>query len=156
LSIEKQETYAELELLLRQLSVWVKAEGRKVIKEGNYDITPSQFDVLQRIYFGETSMTNLALRLGVAKSTITGLVGKIKEHGYVSYSVCEEDHRVRKLEMTPKGLGLIRDVLERRVQFIRKLFSTIDPFLVEEFRKVLRIVNNTVQIQYQDKEETKE
>ena len=66
--------YAELERSLRRLAAWIKAEGRKVIKEGNYKITPAQFDVLQRVYWGDSTMSNLSNRLGVAISTITGLI----------------------------------------------------------------------------------
>ncbi|HPX97068.1 MAG TPA: MarR family transcriptional regulator [Thermotogota bacterium] len=136
--------YAELERSLRRLAAWIKAEGRKVIKEGNYKITPAQFDVLQRVYWGDSTMSNLSNRLGVAKSTITGLIMKLKDAGYVDYSVLEEDHRVRKVVITPKGKSLIQEVIRRRVLFVERLFVTVDPFLTDEFRKVLRIVNNTL------------
>jgi len=136
--------YAELERSLRRLAAWIKAEGRKVIKEGNYKITPAQFDVLQRVYWGDSTMSNLSNRLGVAKSTITGLIMKLKDAGYVDYSVLEEDRRVRKVVITPKGKSLIQEVIRRRVLFVERLFVTVDPFLTDEFRKVLRIVNNTL------------
>lgn len=146
--------FDELERLLRKLSAWIKAEGRKVLKEsatvsaleGNYHITPSQFDVLQRAYWGDTTMTLLSNRLGVAKSTVTGLINKLSELGYIDYSVMEEDHRVRKVEITETGKTLILEVIRRRVLFVEKLFSTVDPFLTDEFRKVLRIVNNTLEM----------
>ena len=47
--MEAPSKYKELERSLRRLAAWIKAEGRKVIKEGNYKITPAQFDVLQRL-----------------------------------------------------------------------------------------------------------
>ncbi len=136
--------YTELEKSLRKLAAWIKAEGRKVIKEGNYKITPAQFDVLQRVYWGDSTMSNLSNRLGVAKSTITGLIIKLKNAGYIDYSVLEEDHRVRKVVITPKGKSLIQEVIRRRILFVERLFVTVDPFLTDEFRKVLRIVNNTL------------
>jgi DNA-binding MarR family transcriptional regulator len=136
--------YEELERSLRKLAAWIKAEGRKVIKEGNYKITPAQFDVLQRVFWGETNMSNLSNKLGVAKSTITGLIIKLKDAGYVDYMVLEEDRRVRKVEITQLGRDLILEVIRRRVLFVERLFTSVDPFLTDEFRKVLRIVNNTL------------
>lgn len=91
-------------------------------------------------------MSNLSHRLGVAKSTITGLITKLKEAGYIEYSVLEEDHRMRKVVITPKGKALIQEVIRRRVLFVERLFVTVDPFLTDEFRKVLRIVNNTLDV----------
>ena len=145
--MEAPSKYKELERSLRRLAAWIKAEGRKVIKEGNYKITPAQFDVLQRVYWGgDSTMSNLSHRLGVAKSTITGLITKLKEAGYIEYSVLEEDHRMRKVVITPKGKALIQEVIRRRVLFVERLFVTVDPFLTDEFRKVLRIVNNTLDV----------
>ncbi len=139
--------YVELEKILRKLAGWIKAEGRKVIKEGNYNITPAQFDVLQWINWSNSTMTELSMKLGVAKSTVTGLVNKLKEEGYVEYSVSDEDRRVRDLKITESGKIIIERVISRRTEFVEQLFSTIDPFLVDEFRKVLRIIANTLEIQ---------
>ena len=51
---------------------------------------------------------------------------------------------MRKVVITPKGKSLIQEVIRRRVLFVERLFVTVDPFLTDEFRKVLRIVNNTL------------
>jgi len=139
--------YVELERILRKLAGWIKAEGRKVIKDSDYNITPAQFDVLQWIKWSDSTMTELSCRLGVAKSTVTGLVNKLKEDGYIEYAVSDEDRRVRDLTITESGSEIIEKVLERRREFVEELFSNIDDYLVDEFRKVLRIVANTIEIQ---------
>jgi DNA-binding MarR family transcriptional regulator len=53
---------------------------------------------------------------------------------------------MRKVVITPKGKALIQEVIRRRVLFVERLFVTVDPFLTDEFRKVLRIVNNTLDV----------
>ncbi len=135
------EKYAELEKLMRKISAWIKAEGRMVLKEGDNEITPAQFDVLQSIYWEENlTMTNISKRLGVAKSTVTGLVTKLKAEKLIEYNISEEDRRVRRLKITEHGERVIKEVIRRRIKFVDKMFSTIDPFLVDEFRQVLRII----------------
>jgi DNA-binding MarR family transcriptional regulator len=95
-------------------------------------------------------MTNISKRLGVAKSTVTGLVNKLKEDELVDYKVSEEDRRVRLLTITEHGESVIKGVIERRIQFVEKMFNDIDPFLTDEFRKVLRIIVKS--FEEQDKE----
>ncbi|MEA1884377.1 MAG: MarR family transcriptional regulator [Thermotogota bacterium] len=138
------EKYEELEKLMRKISAWIKAEGRMALKEGDNEITPAQFDVLQSIYWHENlTMTSISKRLGVAKSTVTGLVNKLKDEKLVDYKVSDEDRRVRRLKITKHGEEVIKEVIKRRITFVEKMFSTIDPYLVDEFRQVLRIVVKT-------------
>jgi DNA-binding MarR family transcriptional regulator len=114
------------------------------LKEGDNEITPAQFDVLQSIYWHENlTMTSISKRLGVAKSTVTGLVNKLKDERLVDYKISDEDRRVRRLKITEHGEEVIKEVIKRRITFVEKMFSTIDPYLVDEFRQVLRIVVKT-------------
>ncbi len=137
--------FEDLERLLRKLSGWVRTEGRKVLKSGDYQLTPAQFDILQKCYFHhDMTMTQLSIDLGVAKSTVTGIVTKLREAKYLDYGVSEEDKRVRNLTITEKGKTLIREVIGARVQFIEELFTQVDPILLSEFHQVLRIIANTL------------
>jgi DNA-binding MarR family transcriptional regulator len=88
-------------------------------------------------------MTSISKRLGVAKSTVTGLVNKLKDERLVDYKISDEDRRVRRLKITELGEEVIKEVIKRRITFVEKMFSTIDPYLVDEFRQVLRIVVKT-------------
>jgi DNA-binding MarR family transcriptional regulator len=88
-------------------------------------------------------MTSISKRLGVAKSTVTGLVNKLKDERLVDYKISDEDRRVRRLKITEHGEEVIKEVIKRRITFVEKMFSTIDPYLVDEFRQVLRIVVKT-------------
>lgn len=136
------EKYSELEILMRKISAKIKAEGRMVLKEDpGSEITPAQFDVLQSVFWLKTqTMTRISKRLGVAKSTVTGLVSKLKDEGLVDYKISEEDRRVRLLTITDHGETVIKGVIARRIQFVENMFEPIDPFLTDEFRKVLRII----------------
>jgi DNA-binding MarR family transcriptional regulator len=61
----------------------------------------------------------------------------------VDYKISDEDRRVRRLKITEHGEEVIKEVIKRRITFVEKMFSTIDPYLVDEFRQVLRIVVKT-------------
>jgi transcriptional regulator, MarR family len=73
----------EIEKVLRDICFMVKVEGRLVLK--NYPITAAQFDLLQRLYFrGPMKMTELSTMLGIAKSTLSGIVRRLENVGYLS------------------------------------------------------------------------
>jgi len=109
----------EFEKLLREICFMIKVEGRRVLK--NYPITPAQFDLLQSLYFrGPCRMTDLSLKMGIAKSTLSGLVQRLENEGYVHRGK-GKDKRVYLISITEKGKSVIQSVIEKRIAFIEKI-----------------------------------
>ncbi len=109
--------FEEIELLLRKTCFLVKVAGRMVLKD--FELTASQFDILQYLYFeGPQRMTKLSEKMGVTKSTMTGLVARLENCGYVTRERYERDRRVFLVKILPKGEKIIRRVIEKRVDFI--------------------------------------
>ncbi|KAF2957310.1 MarR family transcriptional regulator [Thermotoga sp. Ku-13t] len=125
----------EIEKLLREICFTVKVEGRLVLKE--YPITSAQFDLLQRLYFrGPMKMVDLSQSLGIAKSTLSGIVKRLENVGYVERKR-GTDKRVYMLSVTDEGRRIIENVIERRVEFIGRVLERIGE---ERSRELLRLL----------------
>ncbi|MEJ5229823.1 MAG: MarR family transcriptional regulator [Pseudothermotoga sp.] len=126
----------ELEKVLRDICFIVKVEGRLVLKD--YPITAAQFDLLQRLYFkGPMKMTELSSSLGIAKSTLSGIVQRLENTGYVS-RVRGKDKRVYMISVTEVGKGVVKSVIEKRVEFIGKVIERMGEQNSLELLKILQ------------------
>ncbi|MCD6551988.1 MarR family transcriptional regulator [Thermotoga sp.] len=125
------------ERVLREICFMVKVEGRKVLKD--FGITPAQFDILQKIYFeGPKRPGELSLLLGVAKSTVSGLVKRLEADGYLVRTPDTTDRRAYLLDLTGKGEKVIEKVIERRENFIEKITSEFGRKKAESILKLLK------------------
>ncbi|AEH51757.1 MarR family winged helix-turn-helix transcriptional regulator [Pseudothermotoga thermarum] len=125
-----------LEKIIREICFIIKVEGRLVLK--NYPITPAQFDLLQRLYFrGPMKMTELSTHLGIAKSTLSGIVKRLEGMKYLSRER-GKDKRVFLISITEHGKQIIEAVIENRVQFIGKVIEEFGQKKAEELYEILQ------------------
>ncbi len=131
-----EKEFKEIELLLRGICFRVKVVGRFVLKD--FDLSASQFDILQYLYFeGPKRMSELSKKMGVTKSTMTGLVSRMESTGYVEKRPFEKDRRVILVEISSQGEGIIKKVIEKRVKFVASSLKNIDRSeLLDNLRKV--------------------
>lgn len=126
----------ELEKILRDICFIVKVEGRRVLKD--YPITAAQFDLLQRLYFkGPMKMTELSSSLGIAKSTLSGIVQRLEGTGYVT-RIRGKDKRVFMISVTEVGKAVVKSVIEKRVEFIGKVIDAMGEERSVELLKTLQ------------------
>ncbi len=96
----------QMEKMIREICSKVKSEGRKVLKE--FNISPAQFDVLQTVYFkGPKMLSDISKRLGVTKSTTTGLIRRLEIAGYLVREKSKKDKRVYVVQITQDGTNII-------------------------------------------------
>ncbi len=70
-------------------------------------IVPSHGEILFHLYAGKTyTMKELAERIHRTKPTVTVLIDKLVDYGYVSKEKSSEDSRVTFITLTEKGLQL--------------------------------------------------
>ncbi|WP_041075934.1 MarR family winged helix-turn-helix transcriptional regulator [Thermotoga caldifontis] len=133
----------EIEKLLREICFIVKVEGRLVLKE--YSITSAQFDLLQRLYFrGPVKMVDLSQSLGIAKSTLSGIVKRLENAGYVERRR-GADKRVYMLSVTDEGRRIIENVIERRVEFIGRVLERIGEERSKELLRLLEVLRKEME-----------
>lgn len=135
---------AQMEKLIREICSKIKSEGRKVLKD--FDISPAQFDVMQIIYFrGPKMLSDISKRLGITKSTTTGLVSRLEVMGYLTKEKSPEDRRVYMVNITQKGKDLIEEVIETRVKLIEKVYNELGDKdrTIEILNEINKIMNET-------------
>ncbi len=128
--------FEEIELLLRRTCFRVKVAGRFVLKD--FDLTASQFDILQYLYFeGPHRMTQLSEKMGVTKSTMTGLIVRLENAGYIVRERSEKDKRVIVVKIAKSGEEIIKKVIEKRIEFISSSLKNVDSSdLLKNLRKI--------------------
>lgn len=138
-----RELAEEVERLLRFICFKVRVNGREALKD--YPITPAQFDVLQRLYFdGPQTMTKLSQTLGVAKSTMTGLVMRLERDGFLKKQPSKDDRRVILVDITEKGVEVIKSVIKKRVDYVEELLNHLRADAVKTTFKVLKNLDETI------------
>lgn len=80
-------------------------ESKAFEQEGFSDITMNQMHYLETIAaLNEPSFGDLAERLGVTPPSVSAIVKKLIDHGYLTKSRSKEDGRVYYLHLTKKGI----------------------------------------------------
>lgn len=76
-------------------------------RHGVVGIVPSHGDILHILLHDEScTMSELARRIGRTKSTVTALVRKLEQAGYVQQLTDTSDGRGRRVLLTPQGRAL--------------------------------------------------
>jgi DNA-binding MarR family transcriptional regulator len=82
---------------------------------------------------GDQSIAAIGQRLGLSPSTMTGLVDRLEEQGYVNRRPHTSDRRVTLLALSPKGFEAFR----REIDWYRSLVDEIFGSLGEDAKQVV-------------------
>jgi DNA-binding MarR family transcriptional regulator len=101
-------------------------------------ITMPQFFVLDIIkHSGESKMSDMARSLGVTTAAMTGIIGRLVRDGYVVRISEPGDRRIIKVRLTPKGMRVVGDMIERRKQITIKMFGFISAKEREDYLNII-------------------
>lgn len=87
--------------------------------------------------YGESRMTDIAKYMTVTTAAITGIVDRLVRDGYVARSHNPKDRRIVKVNLTPKGSGLVEKIDKQRRKIIMNVFSKITQKEREDYLKIL-------------------
>lgn len=111
------ESVINIEKYLRKVDYIIRRKGREILKD--FNITIPQFTALQ-ILMNNEGMTigELSQKMSLACSTITDLIDRMERNELVNRKRDENDKRVVRVEVLPKGHEIVEKVLEQRVMFL--------------------------------------
>lgn len=137
-SAEGFDKYVEdVEFLLRNVAFIVRQRGREILRD--FDITPPQFTALLILYkHPNSTMGELCSHIYLASSTVTDLIDRMEQNGYVSRERDPSDRRVVRLKVQPKGLDMIRRVMEARKAYLSATLSHIEEDQRAQLKDVLQ------------------
>lgn len=106
-----------------------------------YGLNQTEFAVLELLYHkGEQPIQVIGKKILIASSSITYVVDKLEEKGYVIRRACSTDRRVTFAVISEKGKELIEKVFPEHVQHIEKIFDVLSDEEVERFYELTKRV----------------
>lgn len=86
----------------------IKFIENKLKVMGLNDLVPTHGNILTALYEsnGRLTMKEIANKIGKDKSTVTSLVNKLINLGYIEKEKCDKDKRVTYIKLTDKALSI--------------------------------------------------
>lgn len=135
-----EETVAEIERLVREISVIVKRKGRDILNE--FPITPPQFTALLWLNDeGDMTIGELSQKMFLACSTMTDLIDRMEKNELVERVRDERDRRVVRIHLLERGSSIIRDVMKARQGYLSEVLSHFSEEEVKEMAKHLSLLH---------------
>ena len=116
--------------------------GNKQLTEKltQYDLTVAQYLSMDALNNkgSECSMSELAERIQQSSATMTGIIDRLVEKGWVTRRRSEEDRRAVYVNLTSDGQNLLRRVMTERQQLVLDILRKMSPDEVEQFIHLLQ------------------
>jgi MarR family 2-MHQ and catechol resistance regulon transcriptional repressor len=92
-----------------------------------YKLNPTEFAVLELLYNkGAQPIQKIGDRILLASGSITYVVDKLEEKGYLIRKPCPEDRRVTYVEITKKGKDLMDTIFPEHMEAIKNVMEALD------------------------------
>ncbi|MDN5351726.1 MAG: MarR family transcriptional regulator, organic hydroperoxide resistance regulator [Clostridiales bacterium] len=129
---------------LRRVCYKIKIKGREILND--VDITPPQFEALQFLIHEENmTIGELSTKMYLACSTVTDLLDRMERNDLVKRIKDENDRRIVRVSVLPKGHELLNSVIETRRLYVDSILSQLDEKAIEEIDDAFNIFNAHVE-----------
>ncbi|MDM5250491.1 MULTISPECIES: MarR family transcriptional regulator [unclassified Lysinibacillus] len=92
-----------------------------------YDLNQTEFSVLEFLYHhGEQPIQMIGKRILIASSSITYVIDKLEQKGFVYRHACPNDRRVTYVLLTSEGKTLMEEIFPKHEQKINDIFAVLD------------------------------
>ena len=114
----------------------------------DYNITRSQMGILIYIQVAEcknieANQVDIEKEFNLKNPTVTGLINRLEEKGYIKRVRSEKDKRYNKLELTESGREILNKGKRKAQENEEKLLKILTDDEIKELKRILtKIVNN--------------
>ena len=114
----------------------------------DYNITRSQMGVLVYIQLTESkgieaNQVDIEKEFNLKNPTVTGLINRLEEKGYIKRVRSDKDKRYNKLELTESGREILNKGKRKAQENEEKLLKILTDDEIKELKRILtKIVNN--------------
>lgn len=122
----------------------VKFIENKLSQNGLDELIPTHGNILTALYEnnGILTMKEIATKIGKDKSTVTVLVNKLINLGYIERQKCVNDKRITYIKLTEKSL-LIKDTFNSiSTQVKDTAYHNVTENEKQEFLRILKKIND--------------
>ena len=99
---------------------------------------------------GTTSLSKLAVALGVTPTNTTGIVDRLLKRGLITRTDSPDDRRVLLLRTTPLGNELITELRQKRKEGLLELFNRLTDEQAMQVAETLKILVNAIEAQREE------
>lgn len=124
---------------------------RKIIsynKNSNYQLTPVQIVIIKYLVKNKNSIVyqkDIEKKLGLRKSTISGILSTMIKNGIITRTESTTDLRSKEIRLSDKGLELDKKMKKKAIEFENLLQNNIDPKDLEIFYKVTNQIQKNLE-----------
>lgn len=112
----------------------------------DYEYTAPQMNLLQELYLHPgVTLKELSSLMGLAKSTVCGIVDRLEMQGVVVRTRCSEDRRTVKIFLTPKMFEFKDSMNIVKTNYLTGLLETLDSGEIEQILGSLRKLNSLME-----------
>lgn len=114
----------------------------------DYNITRSQMGILIYIQVAEcknieANQVDIEKEFNLKNPTVTGLINRLEEKGYIKRVRSDKDKRYNKLELTESGREILNKGKRKAEENEEKLLKILTDDEIKELKRILtKIVNN--------------
>ena len=110
-------------------------------QQGDSSLSPTLIAALSTIErHGPLTPSELAQREHVQRPTVTRVVTRLAEAGFIERTPDERDRRVARLQVTGDGRKLLRAVRTRKTAYLAKRIDKLDPAEREMLQRAAEIL----------------
>lgn len=125
-------------VMLRAAQALQEATKKEMMK---YGLNQTEFAVLELLYHkGEQPIQVIGKKILIASSSITYVIDKLEQKGFVQRRACATDRRVTYAEITDAGIKMIDQLFPQHIENIENIFDVLTneeiSQLVESVKKV--------------------
>ncbi|MEG0472374.1 MAG: MarR family transcriptional regulator [Solibacillus sp.] len=125
-------------VLLRAANA-VQEVSRQDITENELNLT--EFAVLELLYHkGDQPIQIIGKKVLIASSSITYVVDKLENRGFVQRLACPKDRRVTYTSLTNAGLAFIESIFPKHEQMVAQIFNVLTEEELEIFTQLTKRV----------------
>ena len=134
--MEDKERALKLFIVLSRATKVISEESNKIIEQ--FGLNPTEFGVLELLHHrGRQPIQKIGQKILLRSGSMTYVVNRLEEKGYLQRIFCEEDKRITYIEITDVGVSLVEEIFPDHVKKIESLMSGLSK---EEQEQTIELV----------------
>ncbi|MCD7036160.1 MarR family transcriptional regulator [Metabacillus sp. GX 13764] len=107
----------------------------------SYKLNPTEFAVLELLFHkGDQPLQQIGGKILLASGSITYVVDKLEQKGYLARKACAKDRRVTYAHITEKGKELMEEIFPSHQEKIDEMFNVLSE---EEKTQLIDLLKKT-------------
>ena len=133
-----------IDRIVRELLPQVAQLTRLVVRRADGNVSRIQAGILSTLTLGPRRITDLAVHEGLAQSTMTMLIKRLEQQGWVERETAHEDGGPVLASITPSGVAALEQFRQRYRSVLRHALANMSPDHVDVLARAIGAVDSLV------------